>query len=138
VYLPFPAASAVPLLFAYQNLYNVQVADRSLIWLGASLDALRKFPAVARRQAGYQLRRVQQGLHPTDWKPMTNVGSGVAEIRIHSGLEHRVLYLAKFTEAVFVLHAFQKRTRRTSSVDIELARLRFENLMLTRRKRKEK
>jgi phage-related protein len=117
-------------------LYNARVADRSLVWLGASLDALRKFPADARRQTGYQLRRVQQGLHPTDWKPMTNVGAGVAEIRIHTGLEHRLLYVTKFAEAVFVLHAFQKRKRRTSKVDVELARRRLENLMLMRRKEK--
>jgi phage-related protein len=68
---------------------------------------------------------------------MTNVGAGVAEIRIHTGLEHRVLYVVKFAEAVFVLHAFQKRKRRASRVDIELARRRLENLLLMRRKRKE-
>jgi predicted XRE-type DNA-binding protein len=68
---------------------------------------------------------------------MTDVGAGVAEIRIHTGLEHRVLYVAKFAEAVFVLHAFQKRKRRASRVDIELARRRLENLLLMRRKKKE-
>jgi phage-related protein len=68
---------------------------------------------------------------------MTNVGAGVAEIRIHTRLEHRVLYVAKFAEAIFVLHAFQRRKRRASRVDIELARRRLENLLLMRRKRKE-
>jgi phage-related protein len=68
---------------------------------------------------------------------MTDVGAGVAEIRIRTGLEHRVLYVAKFAEAVFVLHAFQKRKRRASRVDIDLARRRLENLLLMRRKGKE-
>jgi putative addiction module killer protein len=121
----------------YKNIYNGEVADRSLVWLGASLDALRNFPADARRRAGYQLRRVQQGLEPTDWKPMKSIGAGVAEIRIHTGLEHRVFYVSKFAEVVLVLHAFQKRTRRTPASDINLARQRLDDFLLTRRKRKE-
>jgi phage-related protein len=84
------------------------MADKPLIWFGSSQVDLRAFPQDARRVAGFQLRRVQQGLEPNDWKPMTTVGAGVQEIRIHTGLEHRVLCVAKFTEGVYVLHAFEK------------------------------
>lgn len=72
--------------------------DNPLRWVGTSLKDLRAFPEVARREAGYQLRRVQEGLLPDDWKPMASVGSGVAEIRLHSGVEHRVCYVAKFAD----------------------------------------
>jgi len=82
---------------------------------------------------GFQLRRVQDGLEPTDWKPMTMVGPGVREIRIHSATEHRVLYLAKFAEAVYVLHGFEKRTRKTASRDISVARERYTALLTWRR-----
>jgi phage-related protein len=79
------------------------------------------------------LRRVQQGLEPNDWKPLPSVGPGVQEIRIHTGLEHRVFYVAKFAEGVYVLHAFEKRTRETPKRELELARDRFRALVMKRR-----
>jgi phage-related protein len=110
--------------------------DKPLIWLGSSRSALREFPDDARRVAGFQLRRVQQGPEPNDWKPMTTVGVGVKEIRIHTGLEHRVLYWAKFAEGVYVLHAFEKHTRKTSKRDTDVARERFRALIENRRSQK--
>lgn len=107
--------------------------DRPLQWLGASRSEVRAFPRDAKRLAGVQLRRVQQGLDPLDWKPMSTVGPGVREIRVHTALEHRVLYIANFAEAVYVLHAFEKRTRKTSSRDQDLARQRFRALISQRR-----
>jgi phage-related protein len=98
------------------------VADKPLIWVGASLSRLRAFPVAARREAGHQLHRVQAGLEPSDWKPMRSVGPGVVEIRIHQEGEHRVLYVAKFAEAIYVLHAFSKKTQQTRQADIEMAR----------------
>ena len=59
---------------------------------------------------------------------MRAVGPGVREIRIHTALEHRVLYVAKFAEAVYVLHAFEKRTRKTAKRDVELAGQRYQAL----------
>ena len=103
-----------------------------MVWLGASLDDLRAFPTDARREAGHQLGRVQQGLLPTDWKPMTQVGTGVIEIRIHTRVEHRVFYIAKFEEAVYVIHAFEKRTRQTPQRDITLAQSRLAELIRRR------
>jgi phage-related protein len=96
--------------------------------MGSSLDDLRNFPAEARRQAGFELATVQRGLEPSDWKPMPNVGAGVREIRIHVLGEWRVLYVAKFADAVYVLHAFQKKTRKTRREDIELARRRYKQI----------
>jgi phage-related protein len=109
------------------------VADKAVVWLGGALADLRAFPADARRDAGFELRRVQQGLDPDDWKPMPSIGPGVREIRIHTGLEHRVFYVATFAEAVYVLHAFEKRTRKTPKHDLRLAQDRLRAVVNRRR-----
>src|SRR2546425_5370714 len=109
------------------------MADKPLFWVGSSRDDVRAFPPAARRVAGFQLRRVQQGLEPNDSKPTPSVGPGVHEIRIHTGLEHRVFYVATFAEAVYVLHAFEKRTRKTPKHDLELAQQRLRALVNRRR-----
>jgi phage-related protein len=114
------------------------MTDKPLVWLGSSLDALRAFPDDARQEAGFQLRRVQKGLPPADWKPMVTVGPGVIEIRIHTAQEYRVFYVAKFAEALYVLHAFTKRTQKTPQRDIDLAQRRYSQLIRTRSKTKEK
>ncbi len=102
--------------------------EKPITWLGSSLADLCAFPDVARQYAGHELGLVQQGLDPTDWRPMPTVGSGVREIRIHFGREHRVLYLAQLADAVYVLHAFEKKTRKTAQSDIDLARRRLRQL----------
>ena len=79
------------------------------------------------------MRRVQQGLDPNDWRPMPSVGPGVKEIRVHTEIEHQVLYVAKFAEGVYVLHAFEKRTRKTPQRDLNLARDRYRSLLAKRR-----
>lgn len=96
---------------------------------GTSLEDLRIFPEMAKRDAGYQIDRVQRGLEPDDFKPMTSVGKSVYEIRVQepSGA-FRVIYIAKFEKSVYVLHCFQKKTQRTSKKDIELAKSRFRDL----------
>jgi len=101
---------------------------KSLEFVGSSLDDLKEFPAEARRAAGFELGFVQRGLEPSDWKPMKEVGAGVREIRIHVLGEWRVLYVAKFAESVYVLHAFQKKTQRTTREDIGLARARYRQI----------
>ena len=104
-----------------------------MIWLGDSRETIGAFPDDVRKIAGFQLWRVQRGLDPSDWKPMSSVGPGVQEIRIHTGAEHRVLYIARFAEAVYVL---EKRTRRTSKDDLDLARQRLRALINQRARRK--
>jgi phage-related protein len=90
------------------------MADRKPVeFRGSSLDDLRAFPVPARREAGY----------PVDWKPMPRIGSGVQEIRIRDAAgAFRVIYVAKFADAVYVLHCFfKKKTQKTSKTDVELA-----------------
>ena len=113
--------------------------DRPLVWVGASLEEVRRFPASARRTAGHQLHRIQAGAEPADWKPMPAVGPGVREVRIRAetGQAFRVLYLATLPEAVYVLHAFEKRSRRTSLLDLRLTRKRLQQVIAFRHHRKE-
>ena len=100
--------------------------------LGSSRRDLRVFPAPARRLAGFQLRRVQHGLDPDDWKPMQTVGPGVREIRIHIAGAHRVFYVATRPDAIYVLHAFEKKTQKTSAHDLRIGRERFRALVQLR------
>jgi len=108
---------------------------KEVVFIGSSLEELRAFPQQARRESGYQIDRIQQGLDPTDWKPMKTVGAGVREIRLHAEGEHRVIYAARFEEAVYILHAFQKKSQRTARKDLELARKRYQELVHWRKKR---
>lgn len=112
------------------------MTEKPLVWIGDSREAIRAFTENARQIAGFQLWRVQRGLEPNDWKPMASVGLGVQEIRVHTGAEHRVFYIAKFAEAVYVLHAFEKRARRTAQVDLDIARQRLRLLVSQRTRRK--
>jgi phage-related protein len=109
------------------------MADKSLVWLASSLADVRAFPDEARQEVGFQLRRVQRGLAPTDWRPMSTVGPGVVEIRVHTTEEYRVFYVAKFAEAVYVLHAFEKRGRKTPRREIEAAQRRYGELRTIRK-----
>ena len=86
------------------------------------MRSLRGFPDAARREAGYQLDRVQHGLDPTDWKAMPSIGPGVREIRIRNRGQFRVISLASLPERVAVLHAFRKKTGKTRKSDLDLAR----------------
>ena len=102
---------------------------KSICFVGSSLDDLRAFPPPARRSAGYQLDRVQQGLEPDDWKPMKGLGGGVCEIRIREAEgAFRVVYAAKFRESIFVLHCFQKKSEKTAPRDLDLIARRYRTL----------
>lgn len=99
-------------------------------FLGDSLDELRSFPDGARRNAGFQIDRLQRGLDPDDWKPMKVIGPGVREIRIREASgAYRLIYIATLEDAVYVLHAFRKKTQATSKRDLDLASARFRDLM---------
>jgi phage-related protein len=104
----------------------VEVTRKPLLFVGSSHDDLKAFPDEARRDAGFNLDFVQRGLEPQSWKPMKTVGPGVKEIRVRDATgAYRVVYLAARPEAVYVLHCFQKKTRKTRKVDVELAARRF-------------
>ena len=109
--------------------------EKRVLWSGSSKADLKAFPAYVRRVAGYQLWLVQVGRNPDDWKPLPTIGIGVKEIRVHTGREHRVVYIASFAESVYVLHAFEKKTRTTPKRDLELARSRLREVIRRRRTR---
>jgi phage-related protein len=109
------------------------VSLKPLVWAGSALDDLKAFPDDARQRAGFELYRLQQGREPTDWKPMPTVGAGVREIRIQTGRAFRVLYVAKFGEAVYVLHAFEKKSQRTAKRDLDVAHQRLAEILRQRR-----
>lgn len=103
---------------------------KSLAFRGSALDDLRAFPLIARREAGHQLDQVQNGQEPDNWKLMNTIGSGVQEIRIRDAAgAFRVIYVAKFADAIYVLHCFQKKTEKTSKTDIDLATKRYRELL---------
>ncbi|MCP4352596.1 MAG: type II toxin-antitoxin system RelE/ParE family toxin [Desulfobacterales bacterium] len=107
---------------------------KPVIFIGSSKSDLKTFPQSARREAGFQISNVQSGINPDDWKLMRNVGPGAMEIRIHEGGEFRVIYVAKFEEAVYVLHAFRKKTQKTRKHDIDLARKRYKEMSEARQR----
>lgn len=103
---------------------------KPLRFRGTSLGDLREMPLTVRREAGYQLDRVQRGDSPTDWKSMVTIGPGVQEIRIRDDAgAFRIIYLAKLSDAIYVLHCFQKKTQQTSQRDLALAKARYEDLL---------
>ncbi len=99
-------------------------------FLGDSLQRLREFPEAARHDAGYQLDKVQRGGRPDDCKPMPTIGKGVEEIRVWDEAgTWRVIYTARMGEAVYVLHAFGKKSQATPKRDIQLAAQRYAQLI---------
>jgi phage-related protein len=108
--------------------------EKEIRWVGSSYTDLLAFPKQPRREAGFQLGRVQAGLDPTDWKPFDEVGAGTREVRIGDAKGiFRVMYVAKFEEAVYVLHCFQKKTQTTSKQDKDVAAARYRAVVNTRR-----
>lgn len=112
-------------------MYNLLTTNpKHVEFQGSALDDLRAFPIAARREAGHQIDRVQHGQEPDDWKPMPTIGQGVAEIRIRDAAgAFRVIYVAKFADAVYVLHCFQKKSQKTGKTDLDLAERRYRELV---------
>lgn len=104
------------------------MSDKPIYWIGSSKQDIVDFPTEARRKAGFQLRAVQKGQSPSDFKSMSTVGQGVEEIRIRTENAYRVFYVARFSEAIYVLHAFQKKTQKTSKKDIKIGQQRYKQL----------
>jgi phage-related protein len=108
-------------------------------WQGSALHDIKNddiFTLDARKEAGHQLHQVQQGLDPDDWKPFDTVGPGTKEIRINlNDGWFRVMYVAKFPEAVYVLHCFKKKSNATSKHDKEVTASRYKAVIQQRSKR---
>lgn len=103
---------------------------KSICFLGDSLSRLREFGPDAKQDAGYQLDKIQRGEQADDFKPMPSIGKGVEEIRLWDETgTYRVIYTARIKDAVYVLHAFQKKTQATAKRDIDLAKSRFAELI---------
>ena len=111
--------------------------EKEIRWLGSAYSDLLAFPQHSRQEAGFQLGKVQAGLEPTDWKPFDDVGAGAKEIRIkdESGI-YRVLYVAKFEEAIYVLHCFRKKSQTTSKQDKTIAEARYRAVVNSRKEKK--
>lgn len=112
--------------------------NKPLSWAGSAYKDLtddNNFPLEARKIAGKQLRKVQRGEEPDDWKPFEEIGAGAKEIRIKlSDGAFRVMYVAKFSEAVYVLHCFKKKSQKTSQQDKDLAKQRYKLIIQERSK----
>lgn len=99
---------------------------KRISFVGRSLNDLKLFPEDAKREAGFQLDKVQRGIEPTDWKPIKTVGASVREIRINDGQGiFRVIYVAKYADTIFVLHAFKKKSQKTAQIDLDIAKQRL-------------
>ena len=111
--------------------------EKEIRWVGFAYDDLLAFPQDPRKEAGFQLGKVQAGFDPTDWKPFDDMGAGTKEIRVKdaSGI-HRVIYIAKFEEAIYVLHSFQKMTQVTSKQDKSIAEARYRAVVNARKTKK--
>jgi phage-related protein len=103
--------------------------DKPINWIGSARNDVRDFPEEAKRKTGLQLRAIQRGEEPVDFKPMSTVGKGVQEIRIRTENAYRVFYVARFAEAIYVLHAFQKKTQKTTKQDIEIGQQRYQQMI---------
>lgn len=104
-------------------------------WVGDSRKAVRSFAADARAQVGRELFRLPVGADLLDWKPMKAVGPGACEIRVHAGGSYRLIYVARYAEAVYVLHAFTKKSQATRLQDIRTARERYRAMLESRGER---
>jgi len=103
--------------------------DKPIQWIGSSLEDLSNFPESARRKAGFQLRAIQSGEVASDFKSMAIVGLGVEEIRIRVEDAYRIFYVARVEESIYILHAFQKKTQKTSKLDIEIGQKRYQQML---------
>lgn len=106
---------------------------KPVAWIDDTRERMRALPPEAQDDAGYQLELLQRGREPRDWKPMPSIGLGVGEIRVRAGGAFRVIYVAKFAEAIYVLHVFEKKSQKTSRFDIELSRRRYRGMLAGRR-----
>ena len=116
---------------------------KNVIWWPESLtDDIRKdWPASMKQQGGYQLFLVQQGLEPNNYRVMPTIGAGVKEIKLQDDdkSQYRIIYVAKYDEAIYVFHVITKKTTETTSKpDIELAKKRLAEITEHRKKSKKK
>ncbi|WP_413529358.1 type II toxin-antitoxin system RelE/ParE family toxin [Rahnella inusitata] len=109
---------------------------KDIDWRGSSLKDLRDFPVDAKKRAGYELEQIQHGLAPTEWKSINHWGAGVVEIKLDAVAgTFRVVYVAKFEEAIYILHCFQKKNQQTSPKDVAIIKARYAEIVRERQRR---
>lgn len=116
---------------------SIKRALKPIVWIGSSFDDLRSFPEDIRKTAGFQLHRLQAGLEAADWKPMPEIGRGVEEVRLrYESGAYRIIYIARYANAVYVPHCFNKKTKRTSEHDKHIAKVRYRTALQEDRNQK--
>jgi phage-related protein len=113
---------------------------KPVIWCSESLkdELVNNWSIEIRRRAGFQLRKVQDGFDPDDWKPMNTIGVGVKEIRLQDEdkSQYRLIFIAKYEEGIYVLHVITKNAaQKTAPNDIQQARTRLKEVERVRRKK---
>ena len=107
--------------------------EKEIRWMGTSYEDILNFPGTIRKEAGFQLGKIQAGLLPDNWKPFDDVGAGTKEIRLRDAAGiYRVMVVAKFEDAIYVLHCFQKKTNTTTKQDKEIAAARYKAITAKR------
>lgn len=101
---------------------------KEVIWIGTTQRRLCRFEEPAKRSLAKQIWRLQNGEKPEDWRPMSTIGIGANEIRIHYPGAYRVIYVASYPEGIYLIHAFQKKTKKTPSLEIDLARKNYSRM----------
>jgi len=108
------------------------MVSKPLVWVGSTRDDVRAFPPAVRRLVGRELDLLQNGRTPMDSRSMPSIGAGVWELRVRAGGAFRVLYVGKFEESIYVLHAFQKKSRKTSRNDLSIGESRYREVVRQR------
>lgn len=104
---------------------------KSVLFCGDTLTRIQGLPSKARQDVGFQINKLQLGELPDNWKPIKSVGKGVNEIRVKAARSHyRVMYIASLEDAIYVLHVFKKKTRKTRKSDVDLTRKRLRTLSI--------
>lgn len=118
---------------AHGTVPTLPAVPKPLLWVGAAEADYAKLPKAVKKVAGTELLTLQYGGVPSDCDPMTIIGSGAFELRVDTRDGwFRVFYVAKFAEALYVLHSFQKKTNRTARQDISMGQQRYTLLMKER------
>jgi phage-related protein len=111
---------------------NLPRRNKPVIFLKNTRQLIRDFKEDARRATGAQIRHLQEGQLPDDWKPMPSIGPGAIEIRLHKPHEHRVIYVSKFEEAIYIIHAFEKKTAKTPLHELHVAQNNYSHMLKIR------
>ncbi|MBY0358303.1 MAG: type II toxin-antitoxin system RelE/ParE family toxin [Candidatus Obscuribacterales bacterium] len=116
--------------------------EKEVIWYPDNLkEEIRKnWPTEMKKEIGFQLGRVQQGLDPDHFREMPSIGAGVREIKIQdeNKSQYRLIYVAKFQEGIYAFHVITKKTtEQTEKSDIKIASKRYKEIIENRTKRTE-